>query len=132
MPEITVKDLFKNNNNTYKLIFRLIKKEQAINIEKYFNKIEEKQLPEMRITYNVSSTDIHVSSSARIYSATSPKARVILSNYSVPVLIDIGAEICLILRKITNKISIIYILSRKIAITDASKKATYIEGICNS
>ena len=132
MPEITVKNLLKSNNNIYKLIFRLIKKKQAINIEKHFNKIGEKQLPEIRITYNISSTDIHVSSSARIYSATSPKTRVILSNYPIPALINIGAEICLISRKITNKINIIYTPNRKIVITNASKKATYIEKICNS
>ena len=39
---VTIKDLLKNNNSIYKLIFRFIKKEQAINIEKHFNKIGEK------------------------------------------------------------------------------------------
>ena len=34
MPGITVKDLLKNNNNTYKLMFRPIKKKLAVNIEK--------------------------------------------------------------------------------------------------
>ena len=132
MPGITVEDLFKNDNNIYKLMFRLIKKEQAINIEKYFNKIGEKQLPEVRITHNISFTDIHVSFSARIYSAAFPKTRVILSGYFIPALINIGAEIYLILRKIADKISIIYTLSRKIVITNASKKATYIEEIYNN
>ena len=86
----------------------------------------------MRITHNVSFTDIYVSSSARIYSAVFPKTRVMLNNYPIPALIDIGAEIYLILRKIVDKINVIYILSRRIAITNASKKATYIEGIYNS
>ena len=55
-----------------------------------------------------------------------------LSGYSVPALIDIGAEICLILRKITDKISVIYILSRRIAIINASKKTIYIKKIYNN
>ena len=55
-----------------------------------------------------------------------------LNNYSVPVLINIGVEICLISRKIADKIGVIYTLSRKIAITNASKKVIYIEGICNN
>ena len=76
--------------------------------------------------------DIHVSFSARIYSAAFLKIRVILSNYSIPALINTGVEICLILRKITNKINAIYILSRKIAITNANKKVIYIEEVCNS
>ena len=132
MPGVTIKDLFKNNNNIYKLIFRPIKKKQTINIEKYFDKIGEKQLPEVRITYNISFIDIHVSFSVRIYSATSLKARVILNNYSVPALINIGAEIYLILKKIINKINATYTLSRKIAITNANKKIIYIEEIYNS
>ena len=86
----------------------------------------------MRIIYNVSFTDIHVSFSARIYSAASLKARVVLSNYSVPALINIGAEICLISRKIADKIGVIYTLSRKIAITNANKKIIYIEKIYNN
>ena len=86
----------------------------------------------MRITYNISFIDIHVNSSARIYSATSPKARVILNNYLIPVLINIDTEICLISRKIVNKISAIYIPSRKIAITNASGEVTYIEKIYNN
>ena len=86
----------------------------------------------MRITHNVSFIDIHVSSSARIYSAVFPKARVVLSGYSVPALIDIGVEICLISKKVIDKINIIYILSRRIAITDASKGAIYIEEVYNS
>ena len=89
-------------------------------------------MPEIRITYNISFIDIHVNFSARIYSATFLKIRVILNNYSVPALINTGAEICLILRKITNKISIIYTPSRKIAITNANKKVIYIEKIYNS
>ena len=86
----------------------------------------------MRITHNISSTDIHVSSSARIYSATSPKTRVILNNYPVPALINTDTEIYLISRKITNKISITYTLNRRIAITDASREAIYIEEIYNN
>ena len=86
----------------------------------------------MRITHNISFIDIYVSFSVRIYSAVSPKARVILSGYFIPALINIGVEICLILKKITDKINIIYILNRKIAITDASEEVTYIEKIYNS
>ena len=86
----------------------------------------------MRIIYNINFIDIYVSFSARIYSATFLKIRVILSNYSILVLINTGAEICLILKKITNKINIIYILNRRIAITNASKEITYIEEIYNS
>ena len=86
----------------------------------------------MRIFYNVSFTDIYVSFSARIYSAVFLKIRVILNGYFIPALISICAEICLILKKITDKISIIYILSRRIAITNASKKIIYIEKIYNS
>ena len=86
----------------------------------------------MRITYNISFTDIYVSFSARIYSAAFLKARVILNGYSVPALINTGVEICLILKKIINKISTTYIPSRRIAITNASKKATYIEEIYNN
>ena len=86
----------------------------------------------MRITHNISFIDIHVSFSARIYSAVFLKARVMLNNYSIPALINIGAEIYLILRKIADKIGVIYILSRKIAITDASKGVTYIEEIYNN
>ena len=86
----------------------------------------------MRIIYNISSIDIYVSSSARIYSAIFLKIRVILSNYSVPALINIDTEICLILRKIADKINTIYILNRKIVITNASKKIIYIEGIYNN
>ena len=86
----------------------------------------------MRIIYNISFIDIYVSFSVRIYSAVFPKTRVILSGYFILVLIDIGAEICLILRKIIDKINIIYILSRKIAITNASKKIIYIEKVYNS
>ena len=86
----------------------------------------------MRITYNISFTDIYVSFSVRIYSATFLKVRVILNNYLIPALININIEICLILRKIANKISIIYILNRKIVITNASKRVIYIEGIYNS
>ena len=55
-----------------------------------------------------------------------------LNSYPIPVLIDTDAEICLILKKITNKINATYTLSRKIAITNASKEVTYIEGIYNS
>ena len=132
MPGITIRDLLKNNNNIYKLIFRLIKKKQAVNIEKHFDKIGEKQLPEMRITHNISSIDIHVNFSARIYSAISLKTRVVLSSYPILALIDIGVEICLISKKIANKISIIYILNRRIAIINASKGVTYIEEIYNS
>ena len=55
-----------------------------------------------------------------------------LSGYSVLALINIGAEICLMSRKIADKISVIYILSRKIAITNASKGVIYIEKICNN
>ena len=132
MPGITIKDLFKNNNSTYKFIFRFIKIEKTINIEKYFNKIGKKQLPEMRITYNVSFTDIYVSFSARIYSVIFLKTRVILSGYSVPALINIGTEIYLILKKIINKINVMYILSRRIAIINASKEAIYIEEIYNN
>ena len=86
----------------------------------------------MRITHNISSTDIYVSFSARIYSAAFPKTRVILSDYPIPALIDTGAEICLISSKIADKIRFIYILSRKIAIINASKKVIYIEGVYNS
>ena len=86
----------------------------------------------MRITHNISFIDIHVSFSARIYSATSPKARVILNNYFIPAFIDTGVEIYLKLKKITNKINIIYILNRRIAITNASEKIIYIEGIYNN
>ena len=86
----------------------------------------------MRITYNISFIDIYVSFSARIYSAIFLKIRVILSNYSIPVLINIGTEIYLILKKIINKINIIYIPNRRIVIINASKKVTYIEGIYNS
>ena len=86
----------------------------------------------MRIIHNISFTDIHVSFFARIYSAASLKARVILSGYPIPALINTGAEICLILRKIINKINAIYTLNRRIVITDASKKVIYIERICNN
>ena len=55
-----------------------------------------------------------------------------LNNCSIPVFINIGVEICLILKKIANKINVIYTLSRRIAITNASKKVIYIERICNN
>ena len=55
-----------------------------------------------------------------------------LNNYFIPVLINIGAEICLMLKKIVDKINIIYILSRRIAITNASKEVIYIEKIYNN
>ena len=86
----------------------------------------------MRITYNISFTDIYVSFSARIYSATFLKTRVILNNYSIPALINIDTEIYLISRKIANKINIIYTLNRRIAITNASKEVTYIEEVYNN
>ena len=86
----------------------------------------------MRITYNISFIDIYFSFFARIYSITSLKIRVILNNYSVPTLINTSAEIYLILKKITNKIKAIYILSRRIAINNASKKVIYIEEIYNN
>ena len=86
----------------------------------------------MRITYNINFIDIHVSFSARIYLAVFLKIRVILSGYFIPALIDTGVEICLILRKIADKISVIYILSRRIAITNASEEITYIEKIYNN
>ena len=86
----------------------------------------------MRIIYNISFTDIHVSFCVRIYSAAFLKTRVILNNYLILVFIDISAEIYLILRKIIDKINVTYILSRRIAITNASKKVIYIEGIYNN
>ena len=55
-----------------------------------------------------------------------------MNNYFIPVLINIGAEIYLISKKIINKINVTYILSRKIDIINASKKAIYIEGIYNN
>ena len=55
-----------------------------------------------------------------------------LSNYFIPALINIGAEICLILKKIVDKINIIYTPSRRIVITNANKKVIYIERIYNS
>ena len=86
----------------------------------------------MRITYNINFIDIYVRSFARIYSTIFLKTRVILNNYSIPAFINTNIEIYLILRKIIDKISVIYTLNRIIAITNASKKITYIKGIYNS
>ena len=55
-----------------------------------------------------------------------------MSDYPIPAFINISIEICLILRKIADKINTIYILSRRIAITNASEEATYIEGVYNN
>ena len=127
IPGVTLSDLLDGEDSIYELLFKPIKKEKAAQIER---KLEaDKETSGGRITHNVSSTIIQHN---RLYSAASPKTKIVINGLETAALLDTGAEVCLMSMRMADRLGVPYTLSQKVSITDASCTSTVVRGVSNT
>ena len=123
VPGVSVRDLIENCEAVRKAMFKPLKQEMANQLGKTLEKESG-----YKVTHNVNTTGAHIRD--RPYSAQCPKMVIDLNGLAMPALLDSGAEVCLMSRKVADLAGIPFVPCDTISITDAGDNSTFICGVC--